>query len=221
MRESIRISASQRSKRRGRPVRLLLRAFMILIAAVAVWCGWVAYIIGSFKDAAPEKATDAGIVLGAALWNDRPSPALRERLEAAVRLYEEGKFKTIIVSGGLDYNGATLSEAEGMRNYLLDRSIPDSAILLEPESRTTYENLLFSKRVMEEHHLQSATVVTHTYHAARAKDIAAFVGISPPAVTGTPSAVLSKTYNHMRELLAITKWKLDKLLLTLGFPAPL
>ncbi|MBJ6363639.1 YdcF family protein [Paenibacillus sp. GCM10012307] len=209
------------SKRRGRPFRLLLRAFIVLTAAVAGWSGWMAYSISCFRDVSPELVTDTGIVLGAALWNDKPSPALRERLEMAARLYAEGKFSTIIVSGGPDQNRSVLSEAEGMRNYLLDKGIPEAVILLEPDSKTTYQNLLFSKQIMEQHHLQSATVVTHEYHAARAKDIAKFVGIRPLAVSGASSVVLSKTYNHSREYLALTKWKIDKLLLRLGFSAPL
>ncbi len=208
-------AVSSRSRfKRSFPRRLALALAALLLVA-AGWVGWMAYTVLSFEDVQPQTVTDTGIVLGAALWNDRPSPALRERLNRAAELLREGKFRTIIVSGGLD-PGASLTESEGMRNYLLEQGIAPEAVLLEGESTTTYENLLFSKRVMEQHGLHSATIVTHEYHAARALDIAAYVGIDPPAVSGAATEVLSLAYHRSREILALSKWKLDKLLMGMG-----
>lgn len=216
---SERLSANYAGGTRSRFRRCYSRRLALSMAALllagAGWLGWMTYTVLSFEDVQPDTVTDAGIVLGAALWGDQPSPGLRERLNLAAQLYREGKFSTIIVSGGLD-PAASLTEAEGMRNYLLEQGISPEAVLLESESTTTYENLLFSKRVMERQGLHSATVVTHEYHAARARDIADYVGIEPPAVSGTPSSVLSPVYHHSREVLALTKWKLDKLLMGLG-----
>jgi vancomycin permeability regulator SanA len=59
----------------------------------------------------------AAIILGAALWDGKPSPALTERLNMGLHLYKEHKVDHLILSGGLEkWNG--ISEAEAMKRYL-------------------------------------------------------------------------------------------------------
>ena len=119
--------------------------------------------------------SDGGIVLGAALWNDTPSPALKERLDYAFELYEQGKVGKLILTGGLDGNGSEQTEAEGMRDYLLELGIPEDKLLLELKARSTYENLLFSKPIAEADNLDKLLIITHDYHASRSKEIAKFL----------------------------------------------
>src|SRR5690242_8616129 len=54
---------------------------------------------------------DAAVVLGASLWHNKPSPALRERLNRALDLYRKGNIDTFILSGGLG-NNEQQSEAQ-------------------------------------------------------------------------------------------------------------
>ena len=72
---------------------------------------------------------DAALVLGAALWDNQPSPALRERLQMALYLYNKGQVQWIICSGGIGDDG--ISEAEGMKRYLVDQGVPPKDLLLE------------------------------------------------------------------------------------------
>jgi len=182
----------------------------ILVLSGLAWTGYVQWKIDSVTRNEIRASFDVGIVLGAALWNDRPSPALRERLDHAARLYREGRVKHLIVSGGLDGNGSTITEAEGMKNDLTERGIPEDAILMEPEAGNTYENILFSYRIMEEQNWENAVIITHQYHGARALDIARFVGLKEPGVSTTSSQVLFMPYHRLRETLAYTKWVLEK-----------
>ncbi|XEC92599.1 YdcF family protein [Paenibacillus tarimensis] len=207
-------------KKRFRPIRLLFRLALWTIALAVFWCGYLFWHITTYKEPGTIPNSDAAIVLGAALWNDRPSPGLKERLDYAYQLYEDGKFKYIIVSGGYDYNGSKLTEADGMRNYLVERGVPEDRIFLEPFARSTYENLLFSKPIGEEQGWKTLTVITHDFHAPRAKDIAGFLGMEETTVTGTKSRVLSYAYNESREVLAYSKWTIDKLLLRFGLQLP-
>ncbi|AJY77994.1 hypothetical protein VN24_24190 [Paenibacillus beijingensis] len=172
--------------------------------------------INQYKPPAPIPQADAALVLGAALWNDKPSPGLQERLDGALRLYKQGKVKRIIVSGGLDHNGSTLTEAEGMRRYLLAKDVPGSRILLENAARSTYENVLLGSAVASKQGIESVIIVTHEYHAARAKDIAAFINDREYYVYGVKSKVLSAAYHESRETAAFAKWKLDELLMLIG-----
>lgn len=81
------------------------------------------------------------IIHGAGLDGPRPTPLLAGRIDKALELWnkqhQHGKF---VVSGG---QGAdeVVSEAQAMRDYLLEKGVPADAILMEDKSTTTWENL--------------------------------------------------------------------------------
>lgn len=207
------------ARRRGRALRTALWTAAALCALVAIDCVFNYARIMQFGGARADDASlraDAGIVLGASLWNDKPSPGLRERLDQALLLYRAGVYPRIIVSGGLDAGGATITEAEGMRDYLVENGVPADAVYLDKESRDTYENLKFSKRIMDREGWDTAVVVTHQYHGARAADIAKTLGYAPVRVSVTDSKVMDMAYHRAREVLAFAKWQWTKLRLAVG-----
>ncbi len=208
----------QRPSPRGKKSRSRLALFAVAFAglAAAVWCGTL-YILIVRYDGEPGRGTgvraDAGIVLGAALWNNRPSPGLKERLDLALAAYREGQFSAFIVTGGLDRNGSTLTEAQGMKQYLLEHGVPECAIVTENESTSTYENLRNAKRIMDERGWNTALILTHRFHGFRAAWIARALGYEPVQVRVVESRVLNVTYHRLREVLACTKWVVNGLLL--------
>lgn len=220
MMAAVNTSNRKRKRRRLFSIRLLLRLSAWLIALAAFWFAYLLWVINSYELPKPLPEADAAIVLGAALWDNEPSPGLRERLEHALELYEQGNVSYLILSGGLDHNGSTLTEAEGMRNYLMKRGVPEDRLLLENDARSTYENLLFSKAIAKANGLNSFLIVTHDYHAPRAAEIARYLDYEQTEVVGFKSKVLRTSYNQSREVLAFTKWKLDAVLLKFGLQAP-
>ena len=80
--------------------------------------------------------SQALIVLGAAQYNGRPSPVLRARLDHALSLYHDGLAPWIIVTGGVG-RGDTTSEALVSQRYLRARRVPDSAVVVQPQGRST------------------------------------------------------------------------------------
>ncbi|MGM0882697.1 MAG: YdcF family protein [Bacillota bacterium] len=208
-------SRPRKRTKKTRPWLLLFRFVAWLICAGVFWCGYLLWLINGFPTDKQLDKADAGIVLGAALWNDIPSPALKERLEFAYRLYENGTVDKLILSGGLDGNGSIKTEAEGMRDYLIAKGVSADKLLLENKATSTYENMLFSKTVAEQNKLSKLIVITHDYHAARAEEVAKHLGFEQTEVAATKSKVLNPVYNESREVLAFTKWKLDSLLLLL------
>lgn len=197
-------------------LRKLLITFAVLVLLGLLWVGYAWRLMNGAHSSVPASASDVGIILGASMWGDSPSPGLRERLDEGLRLYQEGKFPHIIVTGGLDRADYKYTEAEGMRNYLVDHGVPASAIILENKATSTYENLLFSREIMRERGWQSAVIVTHQYHGMRSLDIAKFLDYTRPALGLTESRTLQMKYHKPREVLAYTKWKLDELLLLTG-----
>lgn len=88
------------------------------------------------------------IIHGAGLDGPRPTPLLAGRIDKALELWKKqhqhGKF---VVSGG---QGAdeVVSEAQAMRDYLLDKGVSADAILMEDKSTTTWENLRYSLAII-------------------------------------------------------------------------
>ncbi|MFD0670277.1 YdcF family protein [Cohnella sp. GCM10027633] len=205
-------SAPKGSAKSRLPRRLLWIAACGVLALV-VWCGTLYAMIVSYggepKDASAVRA-DVGIVLGAGLWGDEPSPALKERLDYAIELYDDGMFGRIIVTGGKATPSSKITDAEGARNYLTGRGIPEDEIALDNLSKDTYENLTYARDIMAERGWQSAVVVTHGYHGSRAADMARKLRFSPVQVQVTDSKVLSIHYHEAREVLAYTKWLVRK-----------
>ena len=103
------------------------------------------------------------IIHGAGLDGPRPTPLLAGRIDKALELWnkqhQHGKF---VVSGG---QGADeiVSEAQAMRDYLLEKGVPGDAILMEDKSTTTWENLRYSLAVIN---ADRATGVDATSSAA-------------------------------------------------------
>lgn len=119
---------------------------------------------------------DAILVLGAARWNDRPSPIFQARLDRAHELYTQGYATTIIVTGGKTPETVRSDSSIG-KEYLIQRGIKADGIFIEEHSRTTRQNLIFAQEIMEAQNLQSALLVSHDFHMIRAKDMSDDLGM--------------------------------------------
>ncbi len=112
------------------------------------------------------------VVLGAAQYGGRPSPALERRLLAALALYQKGLAPRIAVAGG-KAAGDPLSEGEAGCRYLMARGVPQEALLCETRSQSTYQNLLFLRPHLEGRVL----LVTDAPHLPRALFLARLLGL--------------------------------------------
>ena len=185
----------------------LIKLFALLLLIGAFWSGYVLYKIDAVERTAKPKKADVAIVLGAAVWDNQPSPGLRERLDLALELYRNEYVPFLLVSGGLG-EGKQVEEATVMKNYLMENGVPEDSIIVEDKATSTYENLANSKQLMADYSFETALIVSHTYHLARAMDIAKELEIAAQPV-GTPTKTLFTPYHKAREILAFTKWKLS------------
>ncbi len=112
------------------------------------------------------------VVLGAAQYGGKPSPALERRLETALALYRQGLAPRVAVAGGKG-PGDRFSEGEVGCRYLETRGVPKEALLCEGESQNTYENLLFLKP----HLGGKVLLVTDAPHLPRALFLARLLGL--------------------------------------------
>lgn len=103
------------------------------------------------------------IIHGAGLDGPRPTPLLAGRIDKALELWnKQHQYGKFVVSGG---QGAdeVVSEAQAMRDYLLEKGVPADAILMEDKSTTTWENLRYSLAIIN---ADRATGVDATSSAA-------------------------------------------------------
>lgn len=131
------------------------------------------------KNTALNQVEYEGVILlgGYSGWNTRHvSISFNEgsdRFIKAIELYKKGKVKKIILSGG---SGLLLKpeekESELIIPLLISLGIPDSAILLENESRNTYENAVFTYQLLNEKNLADKRyiLVTSAFHMRRAEN---------------------------------------------------
>ncbi|WP_232695938.1 YdcF family protein [Brevibacillus daliensis] len=186
----------------------VLLAGVLFLLLVLIWFGTVFYRMIQVEKEAKAREADVAIVLGAAVWDDKPSPGLTERLNKAQELYEQKFVKAIIVSGGLG-EGDQFDEATVMKQYLTETGIPAEAIHMENQATNTLENLRYSKAIMNEKGYKNALIVSHDYHLMRAMEIADAVSLEAYPV-GTTSHVMYGPYYRVKESFAYLKWTYHK-----------
>jgi uncharacterized SAM-binding protein YcdF (DUF218 family) len=103
-----------------------------------------------------------------------------DRFIEAAELKTTGKVNRILISSGnSSLNPDGFREADWVKKEFSKLNIPDSAILVEPNSRNTFENAEFSKKVLETKHLAPPYVlVTGAYHMRRAMYIFKKAGVA-------------------------------------------
>ena len=112
--------------------------------------------------------SDAILVLGRRLEENRLTPVFEARLAHAEALWRRGLAPRIFLAGGAT-GTALRSEAEAGRDWLLARGIPASAILLEGRSQHTLENLFNVRAEMRAAGWRTLLLVSDPLHLARAR----------------------------------------------------
>jgi uncharacterized SAM-binding protein YcdF (DUF218 family) len=133
------------------------------------------------------RAASAIVVMGAAQWDGRPSPVLRDRLDHAADLWEQGYAPHIIVTGGKQ-QGDRVTQGFAGYDYLREQGVPDEVIKVEVEGTNSYEELSASAFIVNSDGLSpQVIVVTDPYHSFRVQAIADEVGLDA-AVSPTDSS---------------------------------
>jgi uncharacterized SAM-binding protein YcdF (DUF218 family) len=199
----------------GRTHYIALDVFNAFTSMVLLLSGYISFLLVSYVSYAfvygritALRGADFVVVLGSGLiGGDRVPPLLASRLERGRQVHQAlvARRKTspmLIVSGG---KGADerVSEAEAMASYLIERGVPADSVTREDQSRTTEENLTFSKAIMERSRPRyRCIVVTSNFHVFRAAIIARRLGVNGQ-VTGAPTAGYYWPSATLREFIAV------------------
>ncbi|MFF8774377.1 YdcF family protein [Kitasatospora sp. NPDC015120] len=186
----------------------------ILTATALLVVGYISFLFVCFVGYAylyqrhgPRGDVDFVVVLGSGLiGGERVPPLLASRLERGRDLYEKqaarGNPPVLITSGGQGPD-EKLPESHAMADYLVERGFPADHLEREDRSRTTEENLLFSKAIMEQAKPDyRCVVVTNNFHAFRAALTARKTGVAGQ-VCGSPTARYYWPSATIREFAAV------------------
>ena len=115
-----------------------------------------------------------------------------DRVDRAAALYFAGRAPKIIVSGGA-YEGR-VSEAQGMAKVLRQKGVPEQDIIMEKESRNTYENALFTQRLIKNETHPELLLVTSALHMPRAQATFKRLGMQTVPAAVSPQIVAPEDY---------------------------
>jgi uncharacterized SAM-binding protein YcdF (DUF218 family) len=163
--------------------RHLVWGLALCLAAGALWLAALAVEIVAYSSESSTQRAQAAVVLGAAAWGNRPSPVYKERINAAIRLYNQGRVGTLIFTGGTPVPYYP-SESTVGRDYARMQGVPDQAILVDTQSRSTLENLVQARELMKSAGIKSVLLVSDPLHMKRSMYLAKELGLdAQPAPT--------------------------------------
>ena len=153
-------------------------------------------------------SNDVGLVLGTskAILGGKENMFFRYRMEAAARLYKEGKIKFLILSG--NHDSVFYNEPNDMKKALMSLGVPENVMTLDFAGFRTYDSIIRCKEVFNQ---QKFTIISQPTHNARALFLAHELGIDAVAFAAQDVPTGYKTY--LREYLARPKAILDVYLL--------
>lgn len=110
-----------------------------------------------------------GLILGTSkyLSNGNINNYYKNRINAAIKLYEAGKIKYIVISG--DNSRKTYNEPLDMKKDLIASGIPDSLIILDYAGFRTYDSVIRINKIFGQ---SKFTIISQKFHNERAVYIA-------------------------------------------------
>jgi uncharacterized SAM-binding protein YcdF (DUF218 family) len=140
-----------------------------------------------------------GIVLGGLSWEDTELKRIQfvrggDRLFQAIDLYKNNCIEKILfTSGSAQLDKPEAVEAFPVQKYLLSIGMPDSSIVIESSSKNTYENALFSSKIINDRNVKdTCLLITSAFHMRRA--VACFEKLKIPV-----KAYSTDRYSGMRQ----------------------
>jgi len=157
-------------------MKKIIRAVLIIFSVLLLAFGLLAVRIYTYGNTVSDAPADAAIVLGAAVWGAEVSPVFRERINHGINLYQKGKVRKLIFTGGQGNKGE-MTESAAAQRYARQNGIPANDILIEEESHTTYENILYAKQLADSQGMRTVLIVSDPLHMMRSVTMARDVGL--------------------------------------------
>ena len=195
-------------RRAKRAVKRLLGVLLtlILIGLLVFFVLLGIVLAGGHDDV--EGDPGAMIVLGCQVKPWGPSILLQDRIDEAAAYLLDHPEVTVVASGGQGPD-EPMSEAQAIRDALVDQGVAAERILLEEESHNTVQNLRYSLALLEEAGIgteDGVLVVSNDFHLARVRLLAQRCGLGQVSTLAAPTSHWpSRLKMYVREPLALVK----------------
>jgi vancomycin permeability regulator SanA len=193
--------------------RWLVRGALAVVVALALLVGGTAFRIWQYGRIDDRGHADVILVLGAAQYDGDPSTILRNRLDHARTLYDQGIASEIVTVGGRQPRDRfTEAQASGM--YLISRGVPSDRIVEVNAGNDTLNSLRAAADVLRQHSWGSAVLVSDPWHMFRAQTMAKDSGIdawTSPTHSGPAVQTRSTQLKYIvRETAALLFYRVTK-----------
>ncbi|GAA4553436.1 membrane protein [Streptomyces violaceochromogenes] len=166
---------------------------------------WMYAVTGDrLRTAADVPRTDVAVVFGAGLWEGEPSPYLAHRLDAAAKLYREGRVEVVLVTG--DNSREDYDEPDAMRGYLTRHGVPDGRIVSDYAGFDTWDSCVRAKKIFG---VDQAVLISQGFHIRRAVALCEAAGVASYGVGVDAVHDATWYYGGTREIFAAGKAALD------------
>lgn len=143
------------------------------------------------------KIADIAVILGSKVNVDGTlSERLKKRLECGLELYQKGRVKKILVSGGFGKEG--FYEAEKMKDFLIKNNVPENEIVVDNFGKNTIATVKNTLKLRDSLSFKSLIVVSQYFHISRTKML--FHKMNFENVSGS-----SPIYFEFRDIYALTR----------------
>lgn len=187
----------------------MLLLIAVLVAIIA-YLGVVGMLVWKVNTIPPAEDYDAIVVLGAQVKPDGSlSLQLTWRLDASYEAWQ--KQNCLMVVCGAQGANEPEPEAHAMRDYLVEKGVPEENILVDDTSFNTRQNIRNAAKLLEGYGAERVLIVTSDYHLPRAMALAEDEGL---AATGIGAETLPQYWlkNYGREGLSWIKYWMQKYL---------
>lgn len=147
------------------------------------------------------KNPDCIMVLGCGIVDyETPTPMLKDRLEVAVALYQQGIAPKILLTG--DNGSVSHNEIHVMLTYVKNAGVPKKDIFCDHAGFSTYDSMYRAESIFQ---AKSMVVVTQSYHLYRSLYIADSLGLTVTGVAADQERYSGQFARDGREVLARVK----------------
>lgn len=146
------------------------------------------------------KNVDCILILGAGIWDDEPSPMLKDRLDKGIELYKNNVSGKLLMSG--DHVSEEHDEVNVMKKYAINNNVNSIDIFMDHAGISTYDSIYRLKEIFG---VKKVVIVTQKYHLYRAIFIARSLGIEAYGVSAEDIHYNGQVLREVREILARDK----------------
>ena len=177
--------------------------YTALAVVAGMWVLSLAFVI-LWERLDTGRSASAIVVMGAAQYDGKPSPVLKARVDHAIQLWKRGLAPRLFVTGGQGA-GDTTTEAAVAKRYAIAHGVPDSAIVMEPESRSTSESLRNVARMLDPDR-RDVILVSDPFHMLRLSILARRFGLKP-RTSPTRTSPISANHSEFWRYTLQESWK--------------